>query len=68
MQPEAEPKTDWTRHALWINGLIDNQVRALRKRQVVGSFQADQRKGSYWGIRSNGADYRLPNGADAPLS
>ena len=40
MQPEAEPKTDWARHALRINGLIDNQVGALRKRQVVGSFEA----------------------------
>lgn len=66
MQPEAEPKTDWARHALRINGLIDNQVRALRKRQVVGSLQAKERKGTYWGIRSHVADYRLADALDCP--
>jgi NTE family protein len=44
--------------------LIDNQVRALRKRQVIGSFrsvpgEANHRKGAYWGIRTNIADYGL---------
>jgi NTE family protein len=37
--------------------LVDNQVRALRKRQVVGSYVEGARKGAYWGIRSNAADY-----------
>ena len=38
--PDPEPHTDWVRHALRINDLIDNQVRSLRKRQVIGSFQS----------------------------
>jgi NTE family protein len=66
MQPEGKPKKDWARHALRINGLIDNQVRALRKRQVVGSFQAKERKGTYWGIRRHVADYGLADALDCP--
>ena len=57
MAPEPEPHRDWARHALRINSLIDNQVRNLRKRQVISSFVADERKGTYWGIRSHAADY-----------
>jgi hypothetical protein len=60
MQAEAEPKGDWTRHALRINEIIDNQVRSLRKRQVVGAFATGERKGAYWGIRSHIGDYHLP--------
>ena len=47
MQPDAEPHTDWVRHAIRINELIDNQVRSLRKRQVIGSDVSGERKGTY---------------------
>ena len=57
----AEPHTGWVRHALRINELIDNQVRSLRKRQVVGSYKSGDRKGTYWGIRSDIADYPAAN-------
>ena len=54
---EEEPKRDWARHSYRVSNLIDNQVRALRKRQVIGSFtanpaDANHRKGAYWGIRT----------------
>ncbi len=39
MQPEAEPKLDWARHTYRTLSLIDNQVRSLRKRQVIGSYK-----------------------------
>jgi hypothetical protein len=44
--------------------VIDNQVRALRKRQIIAAFksspgEADHRNGVYVGIRSEVADYRL---------
>jgi len=61
MAAEPEPKSDWARHAIRINDIIDNQVRSLRARQVVGSFTRGERKGTYWGIRSNIADYGLAN-------
>ena len=57
MQPEAEPKSDWVRHAIRVSEVIDNQVRSLRKRQIVGSLELGYRKGAYWGIRTNLAEY-----------
>lgn len=47
MAADPEPHTDWVRHALRINEVIDNQVRSLRKRQVIGSFTTGDRKGTY---------------------
>ncbi len=57
MSPKADPKRDWARHAYRVNGLVDNQVRALRKRQVVGSFIRGDRKGAFWRTRSHVADF-----------
>ena len=72
LQAEEEPKSDWARHAYRVLNLIDNQVRALRKRQVIDSFKAEEddrihRKGAYWGIRTNIADYGLPDALPCPL-
>ena len=61
MQPEEEPHSDWARHAMRINDIIDNQVRSLRARQVMGAFTAKppERQGAYWGIRTDIAEYAL---------
>jgi NTE family protein len=67
MQPEEEPKGDWARHALRINEVIDNQVRSLRVRQVIGAFEAQERKGTYWGIRTDIADYKLADALPCPF-
>ncbi len=67
MQPEEEPKGDWARHSLRINDVIDNQVRSLRVRQVIGAFEASERKGTYWGIRTDIADYGLADALPCPL-
>jgi NTE family protein len=67
LTPDPTPHTDWARHALRVNGLIDNQVRSLRKRQVIGSYRSGARKGSYWGIRTNVAEYGLPDSLPCPL-
>lgn len=40
---EAEPKLDWARHTYRVLEMIDNQVRALRKRQVIESFKLSER-------------------------
>ena len=66
LQPEGEPKSDWARHSFRILSLIDNQVRALRKRQVISSYKAHTRLGTYWGIRTNIADYKLADPLDCP--
>ncbi|MCA1359611.1 patatin-like phospholipase family protein [Bradyrhizobium sp. IC3069] len=66
IEAEEEPETDWPRHSYRILNLIDNQVRSLRKRQVIASFKSGTRKGAYWGIRTDIADYQLPDALDCP--
>jgi NTE family protein len=66
LQPEEEPKSDWARHSYRILNLIDNQVRALRKRQVISAYKARTRLGTYWGIRTDIADYELADALDCP--
>jgi NTE family protein len=55
--PEPTPHTDWAHHALRVNDLIDNQVRDLRQRQLIDSFNRGIRKGAYWATRSDIAKY-----------
>jgi NTE family protein len=58
MQPEPEPKRDWARHAFRINGIIDNQVRSLRKRQLIDAFKTGtEHNGTYWGIGTHYGDF-----------
>jgi NTE family protein len=66
MQPQPDPPSDWARHGLRINDIIDNQVRSLRARQVIGAFEAKERQGTYWGIRTYIADYGVPNALPCP--
>jgi len=67
LQAEEEPKSDWARHSYRILEVIDNQVRSLRKRQVIDSFKSGARKGAYWGIRTDIKDYRLQDALDCPF-
>ena len=64
--PDPEPHTDWVRHALRINELTDNQLRSLRKRQVIASYKSGTRKGTYWGVRSDIGDYPAPGVLPCP--
>jgi NTE family protein len=66
LQADAEPATDWARHALRINEIIDNQVRSLRKRQTIDAFRRGDRLGTYWGIRTDIADYGLADAYTIP--
>ena len=63
MGPQPKPKHDWARHAYRTLGIIDTQVRNLRKRQVVGGYLNGDRQGTYWGIRSHIGDYGPPAGS-----
>ena len=67
MSAEEDPPDDWVRHSVRINEIIDNQVRSLRKRQVIEAFTAGRRRGAYWGIRTNIADYGLADALPCPL-
>jgi NTE family protein len=59
LSAEGRPKRNWFSHAYRVLFLIDNQVGALRKRQVIGSYKDKARTGAYWGIRTDIADYGL---------
>jgi NTE family protein len=65
--PEPEPRTDPIRHAYRVYEIVDNQVRSIRKRQVIDAYKARNRLGAYWGIRTNIADYRLPTAMPCPF-
>jgi NTE family protein len=58
---KPKPGGDWLRQFPRILGVIDSQVRALRKLQVVNSYKAGARQGAYWGIYTDIGNYRLPD-------
>jgi NTE family protein len=63
---EADPPADWPRQSIRVLKVVDSQVRALRKRQAIGSYKLGLRGGTYWGVRSHVADYQLPDALEAP--
>jgi NTE family protein len=66
MAADPDPGSDWATHAKRVLDMIDNQVRALRKRQLVSSFLNGIRKGAYWSVRSRIADYNAPGSLPCP--
>lgn len=61
MSPDPEPAEDWGLHSKRVLDLIDNQVRSLRKRQLIQAFLDKLRTGAYWGIVTPLRDYQLPD-------
>ena len=66
MSDQPRPKHNWPMQAYRVLGVIDNQVRSLRKRQLIDGYHAGLRKGTYWGIRSDIGDYAPPELAPLP--
>ncbi|MDQ3931126.1 MAG: patatin-like phospholipase family protein [Chloroflexota bacterium] len=71
MQASPKPGRDWVRQVLRVRDMTDNQVRALRKRQLMASYQApdadqNHREGAYWGIRTEIAGYNLTDALPCP--
>jgi NTE family protein len=52
---------DWLRHLQRVSGVVDHQVRSLRKRMLVEGYRRADYTGAYWSIRSAVADYGLPD-------
>ena len=65
-QPQASVRSNWLLQTRRVLGTIDSQVRALRKRQVIGGLAAGARSGAYWSIWSEVADFDLPDALDVP--
>ncbi len=66
MKPEGRPAAEWLGQGYRVAHVIDNQVRSLRKRQVVNGFRSGLRDGAYWGIRSEVADFGLSDPLPCP--
>ena len=66
MQPQPTPKSNWGQHSLRVFAVINGQVRSLRKRQVISSFEAGAREGSYWGIWTPIRKYKVRNPLPCP--
>ncbi|HYP21062.1 MAG TPA: patatin-like phospholipase family protein [Chloroflexia bacterium] len=71
MGPEGKPGRDWVRQVLRIRDMTDNQVRALRKRQLIASYEApagdvNHRSGAYWATRTAISDYKLTDSLPCP--
>ncbi len=60
MEQMVEIPHDWPRHLLRVLDVIDNQVRSLRKRSLISSYQDGSFNGAYWGIRSDIKKYGVP--------
>ena len=58
---QADPAHEWLGQGFRVTDVIDNQVRALRKRVLIASYESKARGGSYWGIGTNIANYKLKN-------
>lgn len=54
---DASPPGDWAQQAKRVLDVVDGQVRALRKRQLISSFTDGVRNGAYWSMRTDPADY-----------
>jgi len=65
IEADADPSWDWVRQSVRVLKVIDNQVRSLRKRQVIDSFKNKMRHGMYVGIRSHVGDYPLSDSLPA---
>ncbi|HXU14904.1 MAG TPA: patatin-like phospholipase family protein [Terriglobales bacterium] len=65
---EPDPDRDWFNHTRRVFDLIDNQVRSLRKRQVINSFAEGSRSGAYWGIWTDITNYQVNQPLPCPLA
>lgn len=64
---DPHPHADWALHAIRVMQLLDNQVGALRKRMLIGAYELGLRKGTYWGIGSDIANYGLDSALPFPF-
>jgi len=65
MSHDKKVASNWPLQAYRVLNVIDNQVRSLRKRQLIDSYGND-RYGAYWGIRTNIEHYGLSDTLPCP--
>jgi NTE family protein len=65
MAAKTRPWRNWPLHTLRVLGVVDNQVRSLRKRHLIADFEAGRQQGTYWGIRTAIHKYGAPKSLPA---
>jgi NTE family protein len=74
MSYQARVAADWARHLRRVLTVVDNQVRSLRKTQLIDEYERGTFGGAYWGIRGDISTYlnqaRKPvaDALDAPVA
>ncbi len=56
---QADPGHEWLGQSRRVLDVIDNQVGALRKRELIEAYENKVHEGTYWGIRTDIAHYQL---------
>ena len=59
---------DWVSLGSRVIGVMDNQVRSLRRRLLLDSYTSKARTGSYWGINSDISHYPCTNTLQCPAA
>lgn len=67
LAPEGQPSRDWARHIVRVLNVVDNQVRSLRKQDLIQSYISGDRQGAYWGIRTDITRYNLADALPCPV-
>jgi NTE family protein len=72
LDAEPSPPANWAGHSKRVIDIVYRQVTALRKRQLIASYKlpkgsVGKRHGTYWGIGSDIAHFRLPSALPAPV-
>jgi NTE family protein len=57
--PDENPDVNLVFHSIRILEMSNNQICSLRKRELIDSYRRGDHTGTYWGIRTHFADYRL---------
>jgi NTE family protein len=66
--PEAEPATNWLLQFVHVSLMMNNEVQALRKHQLISAYENKWRQGAYWGINSDVRHYKLRGHLHIPAS
>lgn len=50
---KARVASDWARHLRRVLVVVDNQVRWLRKSNLIDEYRRGTFRGAYWGVRAD---------------
>ncbi len=63
---DAAPPGEWAGQSLRIMDVITQQVRNLRRQQIVGLMERKERQGAFWSVRTDIARYAVVDALPCP--